>query len=72
MSFWDKGIYGMSEHECMDVLCYFHGMMRGRLQMGATSPDSFIKAMANAVEFVKEKQTAKMIVSHGRAYNGNY
>lgn len=47
---WDNGILGMTERECMNVLCFFHGQIKTRLAMGMTSPASFVEAMSKAIE----------------------
>lgn len=54
------GIEGMTEKECQDVLCFFHGSVKSRLAIGLTSPASFVQAMEKAVEYVKAKRTVEV------------
>lgn len=54
---WGNGILGMTYEECSDVLCFFHGQMKTRVQIGQHSPEAFIKAMQKAVaNAIKKRQ----------------
>ena len=48
----DNGILGMSEKECSEILCFFHGAMKTRMQIGVITMDSVIDAMRNSISYI--------------------